>query len=334
MNRNIASDAGIEISKILGAGLVGRGKIFYAAKAASDWAAEMQPKIDKDYFFNSSTAVQDAVYATKDKRGDVVIVGPGKMQESVIVGSRTAGSNKAGVKIIAAVHGWETQVRMGDAATKNGAYTPTGGTAAGGFGFLVLSRSVEITGFLLDGGGGYSGIYVGDGYSALSSSWDENSASAWIHGNSFRGGTEGIYGMVLDGCSSDVRVTDNLFEQQTIAGIYITPGGSRTVQRPLIARNDFVDSAGYGIDMYSSATTTGVLMRENSFSDGVSTTMTAGIRTLGAGVHSIVGNYFACAVPMLAVATDFVSGNFYGWAGSTAAATNKYVTEANAGAEA
>lgn len=316
-NRNIAPNAGIEVSKIVGAGLFGAGKIFYAAKAASVWAAEMQPKIDQKYFFNSTTAVQDAVYATVDGRADVVVVGPGKMQESVIIGSSTAGSNKDGVKIIAATHGWETQCRASDAATKNGAYTPTGGSATQGFSFLILSRSVELAGFLCDGGGGYSGIYVGDGYNAISSSWNENTASAWVHDCQLRGGTEGQYGIVLDGCSADVRIgPNNFFEQQTAVGIYITPGGGRTVQRPLIYKNNFDDVAGYGIDMYSTATTVGVIVRENVFADGVSTTMTAPVRFQGAGVHHFVGNWCSCANDPSASSTDFVSGNYDGFAGN------------------
>lgn len=328
-DRNIDPRAGIQISKILGAGLVGRGKIFYAAKANSAWAAEMQPKIDQNYFFNSSTSVTDAVAATVDARGDVVIVGPGKVQESVVTGI-----DKSCLKIIAAVHGWETQWRMGDAPTKYGAYTPTGGSATQGFGILVVDRSIEITGFLFDGGGGYSGVYVGDGYNAIGTSYTENSASAWIHDNTFRGGNEGHYGLVLDGCSADVRIHDNRFVQTTTGGIYVTPGGARTVQRPFIYYNFFNDCAGYGINMYSAATTTGMMIDNNRFADGVSTTMTAGIQTLGAGVQSITDNKFACANPMKLVATDFTSGNTYGWAGNSTDSSNFYVTEAAAGAEA
>lgn len=327
-NRNVDPRAGIEISKILGAGLVGRGKIFYAAKSGSEWAAEMQPKIDQNYFFNSSTAILEAVGTCVDNRNDVVIVGPGKVTESVITGI-----DKSCIKIIAAIHGWETQWRMGDAATKYGAYQPTGGTATQGFGILAVDRSIEIAGFLFDGGGGYSGVYVGDGTNAIGAAYTENSASTWVHHNTFRGGGEGQYGVVLDGCSADVKVEDNVFEQTTKAGIYLTPGGSRTCQRPIIRRNEFIDCVTYGIDMYNHASTVGILIRENSFSDGVSTTMTAGIRTLGAGVHTIAGNFFACDNPIIAVSTDWVSGNSYGFAGNTTVDSNFFGTEAAAGAE-
>lgn len=316
-NKNVALDAGIDVSKIAGAGFAGRGKIFYAAKANTNWAAEMQPKIDPNYFFNSSTSVQSAVYATVDGRGDVVIVGPGKMQESVIIGSSTAGSNKSNLKVIAACHGWETQARPGDAATKNGAYTPTGGSAVGSIAFLVVSRGVEIAGFLFDGGGGNAGVYVGDGYNALSSSWNENSASAWIHDCSFRGGNEGVYGLILDGCSADVRVVNNFFEQSTAAQIYITPGGARTVQRPLIKDNVFIaDNASYGVDMYSSATTTGVQVINNTFSDVASHAFTYAVRFQGAGVHTTAGNHFACTNKISASATDFCSGDYFHSAGN------------------
>lgn len=257
---------------------------------------------------NALDTIQAAVDKCGNGTGDVIYVAPHKYQENVLI------FDHAGIKIIATHPGWATRVRASDGATKY-AFTPTGGTACPGACFIVLSQSVTIEGFCLDGGGGYAGIYVGDGYT-IDTDYDENSASARIVNNHFVGGTEGIYAVVLDGCSDNVVIANNTISQWTIAGIYIVPGGTRTVQRPIIVNNDFIDSAGYGIDMYSHATTVGCLFKCNTFSDGVSTTMTYGIRCQGAGVHTLVGNWFACTNAISASATDFAAGNYLFSAGN------------------
>lgn len=259
------------------------------------------------------TTIQEGIDACEDSKGDIVLVAPGKYTEQCYI------IGKDCISIFGVSQGgWENQMRPGDATTKY-PFTPVGGSAAGGATFAVGSRNVEIAGFLFDGGGGYTGVYVGDmdklttlGYT------NKNSASAWIHHNVFRGGSEGPYGLCLDGCSANVLVEDNIFERHTVASINITPGGSRTCQMPIIRRNEFyAANAGYGIYMYSSATTVGALMRENSFRDGPSLTYTYAILLQGAGVHAVSGNFFACTNKISAAATDFVSGNFTSAAGNS-----------------
>lgn len=257
---------------------------------------------------NALDTIQGAVDKCGNGLGDVIYVAPHKYQENVLI------LDHAGIKIIATHPGWTTRVRASDGATKY-PFTPVGGTLVPGACFIVLSQSVTIEGFCLDAGGGYAGVYVGDGY-VVNATYDENSASVRIQGNHFVGGTEGLYGVCLDGCSDNVVVENNTFSQFTTAGIYITPGGTRTVQRAIIRDNEFIDVAGYGVDMYSHATTVGVLIKCNSFNDGVSTTMTYGVRCQGAGVHSIVGNWFACANAISASSTDFTAGNYMFSAGN------------------
>jgi hypothetical protein len=246
--------------------------------------------------------IQEAVDASGDGTGDFIFVGPGKYQENVLIKDHSA------LHIIALAQGWETRIRASDATTKL-AYTPSGGSAVPGVCFAVLSRSVEICGFNLDSGGGYAGIYVGDGY-VIDNEYDENSASAIIHGNLFAGGTEGLYGLTLDGCSDAVIIENNIISQHTTAGIYLSPGGTRTCQRPFISRNEFVGNAGYGILLADANTTVNVLVRENSFMDRTAgTAMTRSCLFQGTGAHTFVGNYDASANGAAGSATDFMAGN-------------------------
>ena len=173
-------------------------------------------------------------------------------------------------------------------------------------------------------------MYIGDGVNVTGAGQTGsggNSANAWVHDNVFRGGNEGTYGLVLDGCSANVLIEDNIFEQWDNAGIYITPGGGRTVQRPIIRRNEFLASDGattYGIDFYAASTTVGTLIRDNTFRDDANTfTSAVHIPTGVTGVTSLCGNYFACTTMMDILVTDIHSGNYRG----TLNATEIYVDE-------
>ena len=295
------------------------GNIYYAVKSTEDYYANFYNTFYKKYQDNSVTihnSIQAAVDAATADRGDLVLVMPGKWQENVLV------FEKDSLKIRAVMPGWETQMRPGDGATKYPMTTP-GGVAIPGFAFVILSRSVELSGFCLDEGGGYGGAYIGDGY-RIDTDYGENSASANIHDNYFRGGGEGLVGALLDGASDDVHIDDNIFSQMDV-GVQLDPGGDRTTQRPVIRRNEFfAENAGYGIDMYSSATTVGALVRGNTFRDGASAAFTYGVRFQGAGVHTLAGNFFACANKWSGAAGDFISGNF----GANGADGTEVVSEA------
>ena len=249
--------------------------------------------------------IQAAVDKCGDGVGDTIYVAPGKYTENVLI------ADHASIKIIAPFEGWETRIRMSDATTKY-PFTPVGGsaTACPGCGFNVLSRSVEIAGFILDGGGGYGGIYIGDGY-RIDTGYDENSASAFIHDCYFRGGGEGLYGIVCDGASDDVRIENNRFRLQTLESILLDPGGSRTTQNPIIYRNFFEQTASgkYAIDMYNSNTTVGAIVRENFFSDKTGVNGYS-CRFQGTGVHHFVGNYDCSNGGATGSATDYMCGNF------------------------
>jgi hypothetical protein len=251
------------------------------------------------------TTIQAAVDLATDKASDIIYVAPHKYQENVII------VDKDSLSIVASGEGWEMQCRMGDAATKYPT-TPTGGTLSPGYGFLVLSRGVTIDGFMLDCGGGYSGIYVGDGYAVDSALYDENSASARIKNCFFRGGGEGLYGIVLDGCSDDVVIDNCRFDALTLEGIYIIPGGSRTVQNPKIKNCDFANIASgkRAIDMYDHATTVGIRVGPGNFFGDKTGVNGYSCRFQGAGVHHFFGNFDCTSGGATGSATDFMAGNF------------------------
>lgn len=247
--------------------------------------------------------IQAAVDLCGDGTGDRIYVAPHKYQENVVIFEKEA------LQIIATHPGWVTRIRAGDGATKYTMNT-VGGVSMQGFCFVVLSRSVTVDGFLLDGGGNYGGMYVGDGY-RIDTDWTENSASARIQNNVFVGGAEGNHALILDGCSDDVQIDGNIFNDWTQAALQIDPGGARTCQNPIIKNNHFIDIASgkKGIAMYSSATTVGIQVGPNNvFADkaGVNGGSCAFANT---GVHSFIGNHDMTNAGATGAATDFMGGN-------------------------
>lgn len=265
-------------------------------------------------------------------QGDVILVGPGKYQENVRVNGRTSASGVVtvaghdGIKIIAIVPGWETRIRVNDATTKLalvGGGVHTDQTATG---FVIMARSVEISGFCIDGdSAAYCGIYAGDGVrSGFRTGSGGNASSLYVHDCLFQ---QGGYGVILDGAGSFCRIQNNTFQQLTYAGVYNCPGAGRQTEKPQILGNIFVlANAGLGVDMYSlsAADSKSMLIEGNTFIDGPSATGTYGIRTYGAGIHTIAGNHFGCATPMSIQTGDFTSGNYE----SNTGGTPSYVTEA------
>lgn len=304
------------------------GNVYYAMH--SNHAEYGRFLADYDYTYpDGSTAVQTSIQAAvnscENRRGDTIVVMPpssttGKWKENVIV-------DKSCVHIFSAAYGWEMQFRPGDATPK---YPLVGNISVPGFSFLVMARSVEIAGFLFDGGGGYGGVYVGDGVNVTGAGQTgsgANSASAWIHHNQFRGGNEGTYGLALEGCSANVVVEDNTFDGWDNASIWFGPGGGRTVQQLIIRRNSFLPGDGatqYGITCYAAATNVGTLIDDNKFRDGAGT-FTQGLY-IPAGNTSptaVTDNKFACSNEMDILATDIHSGNTK----ATLSATEVFVDE-------
>jgi hypothetical protein len=265
-------------------------------------------------------------------QGDVVLVGPGKYQENVYIAGRTSSGGVVtvaghdGIKIIAIVPGWETRVRVNDATTK---YALVGGGVhqnQDATGFVVMARSVEISGFCIDGdSAAYCGIYAGDGVrSGFRTGSGGNASSLYVHDCLFQ---QGGYGIILDGAGSFHRIQNNTFQQLSYAGVYNCPSAGRQTEKPQILGNIFVlGNAALGVDMYSSsaAASKSMLIEGNTFIDGPSATGTYGIRTYGAGIHTIAGNHFGCANTMTIQTGDFTSGNFE----SNTGGTPTYVTEA------
>lgn len=287
------------------------GNIYYVVKSTESYYSTFYETFYKKYSDNSvsiHTTIQSAVDASTEDRGDLVLVMPGKWQENVLI------LDKDALKIKALANGWETQMRPSDATTKYPVSSASSLTVPG-FAFVSISRDVEISGFCLDTGGGYGGIYVGDGY-RVDTDYGENSASNLIHNNYFRGGGEGVVGVLLDGASDEVRIEDNIFSRATV-GVQIDPGGDRQTEYPIIRRNTFfAKNAGYGVDMYNANATVGIEVSDNNFRDGTSQAFTYAIRFQGTGVHSTIGNHFACANKISAASTDFCSGDFFHSAGN------------------
>jgi hypothetical protein len=263
--------------------------------------------------------------------GDVVLVAPGKYQENVRINGRTASGGVVtvaghdGIKILAAVQGWETRIRVNDATTKlalTGGGVHTDQTATG---FVIMARNVEIAGFCIDGdSAAYCGIYAGDGVrSAYRTGSGGNASSLYVHDCLFQ---QGGYGVILDGAGSFCKIENNTFKGLSYAGVFVCPGGGRQTERPIIHFNRFfLGNAAYGVDMYSATGTVGIAVLNNWFMDGTSLVGTFGVRFQSTGVHIAAGNWFACANQLSVSATDYFAGNFKGTTGTT---TETYVSEA------
>jgi hypothetical protein len=255
-------------------------------------------KYDGHSWETAFKTMQKAVNSCGDGVGDIIFVAPGKYQENVIIYSHSS------IKIIAPWGPWETQVRASDGTIKY-PFTPVGGGAQTGACFFIVSRSVEIAGFCCDGGGSYVGVYVGDGYT-INSALNQNSGGARVHDCLFTDGT--TWGVVLDGCSDNVIIENNVFEKMVSGGVYICPGGGRTVQRPIIRFNEFIQMAGYGVQLYAATSTYNVLVKGNHFSDGAAA-MTYSCLFTSTGKHQFVGNTDCSANGALGSSTDMMSGN-------------------------
>jgi hypothetical protein len=256
-------------------------------------------------------------------QGDVILVGPGKYTENVLIAGRTSSGGVVtvaghdGLKIIAVVPGWETRVRVTDGTT----LLPIAGGGVHqditGIGFLVMARSVEISGFCIDAdSAAYCGIYAGDGVrGAYRTGSGGNASSLYVHDCIFQ---QGGYGVLLDGYGSFARIDNNLFKGLSYAGVMVTPGTGRQSERPIISNNIFLHgNAAYGVDMYNENGTVGIQVLGNQFSDCTSLVATYAVRFQGTGVHTVAGNHFACANTVSAAATDYQSGNYKGAAANS-----------------
>jgi hypothetical protein len=255
--------------------------------------------------------IQAAVNASKQYRGDVVLVMPDKWQENVVVYQKQA------LKMFGLANGYEMQWRSSDATTKF-PYTPYGGTAVGGVCLAVLSRDVEVGKMMFDPDGGHAGLYWGDGDllvagGGLASDYgNENSASGYVHDCQFAaGGSSSYYGVTVEGCGDKLKVENCDFEGLLYAGVYVGGYSSRSNQNVVILNNRFLAGAsGYGIDQKNIAGgNINTLSQGNSFRDGKSRAFTYAIRNSSTdGVFSTIDDKFACTNACSLQAADFVSG--------------------------
>lgn len=302
------------------------GEIRYVSKNGSDGN-------DGKSWTNAKLTIQNAVdsitgfavgtssdMSVSGGHPDIVFVGPGKWKESVyIAGNISSGGlitvkGHNGLKIVAICPGWETQMRPGDASTK---YSATiNGVASGAFAFVVGGRSVEISGFCMDGGGTNSGVYIGDGVVGgwtTGSGW--NCSDVRIHDCLITGSGEGQYGVVIDGGSS-VHVYNNIIERWLTDAVCLTEG-QRTSRGNVIEYNTFLAGAsGVGVRVVAgSGLVQGTVIKNNSFSDtkigGAAEAFGTAVLCAGAGKQFITGNTVGTAGTVFAIQlTDFTSGNF------------------------
>lgn len=251
--------------------------------------------------------IQHAVDMTGNGRGDLIIVLPtpsAKYTENVVIYGHQS------IKIIAPFGPWTTRIRPSDATTKY-AFTPGGGVATQGACFIVMSRDVEIAGFNFDGGGGYAGIYCGDGQIITDLGYTgQNTAGCYFHDNEFQSGNDAYYGLVLQGCSDNVRVVNNVFNWTTQAGVYMCCGGTKTNQRTIIDNNKFLGCMDYGVYLTNDVHYNTCVTR-NTFFDRLpgTTVMTRSCLFQGAYGNVFTGNYDATTNGALGSATDYMSGN-------------------------
>jgi len=277
------------------------------------------------------STIQGAIDATETGRGDIVLVGPGKWKEEAYV------VNKIGIKLIGYGGrdwngGYMVQMRPSDASTHY-AFTTKLGNASSGAAFHIMSKSVEVCGFFFDGGGGYAGIYAGGGLNGCTTGYGgtvyttENASGLYVHHCFFRGGSEGVTGLYLNGPRFGCLVENCIFERWTGAAIEIDAGNAST-EFAIIRNNYFLaDNGAYGIRTYGEANSVlGCTIDGNVFADRVSHAFTYAVSNSSGstGVLSVTRNAFACANKMDLLATDYHCGNFSG----TASATEVYVHEA------
>jgi len=275
-------------------------------------------------------SIQAAVNKVVDRLGTLILVGPGKIQENVLLEK-----NHDAVYIKSVAGPWETQWRPSDGLSGPGAAvyaftdTNTEAGSATGIGLFVGARGCTIDGFCFDGGGGYVGMVVGDGYGVgdVTQGTSQNAASCRIINCLFNNGNEGtaIPGLVLKGCSSNVIVENNSFEKCDY-GVYIASGSGKTNISPIIRNNHFYGCSTYGVYKANENTDINVQVIGNTFLDGSGATMTFAVKLQGTGQHFMAGNRFGCTNSESLSATDFASGNFLSVTGKTTNAT--YVSEA------
>jgi hypothetical protein len=263
--------------------------------------------------------IQTAVDKVVDRKGTLILVGPGKIQENVLLEK-----DHDAVYIKAVCGPWETQWRASDGATNGSlhAFTDTNAEAGSalGIGLFVGARNTTIDGFCFDGGGGYVGVVVGDGYGVgdVTEGTSQNPASSRVINCHFRAGNEGtaIPALVIKGCSDNVIVENCTFKECDY-GVYISSGSGRTNQSPIIRNCHFMGCSTYGVYKCNESTDLNVQVVGNTFLDGSGATMTYAVKFQGTGVHLVAGNYFGCTNIYSASATDFQSGNYKPVAGNS-----------------
>jgi hypothetical protein len=251
-DRNIALDAAINPSKILGSGLTGAGNIFYAAVSGTAMYTYLNGKVANA---NLVTDIQSALDLTTANQNDYVIVSPSTSDYDLTAAltmskARThlicpAGVGNFGMNNFARIH-------QTTATTQN---------------IVVTADCVEIAGLFFKG-------YDSTGYDAPSiihlsgTRWTPN-----IHDNFFGLGATAAgagYGILADGACSHFNIHDNYFTNYA-------PGA--------VTGTDNAIAAFIGI---TSGSSTRGIIDNNIIHTGANTTVTSGINCQAA--YAIIQN--------------------------------------------
>lgn len=207
-NRNIAPDAGIHPSKLLGAGMVGVGKVFYVAHAADAAYEMLRTQCESGTLF---TDIQSALNATVTNRGDYVIVMPSGTDYDI---TAALTMSKSRVHLICPEGiGWGGMPGNSARIHQN--------TASTNF-ITVTADNVEIAGFFFKDDGTAKAPYI---IELSGTNWCAN-----IHDN--------FFGMAATASTSNVGIGGTVANHYTIYDNYFTnysPGANTGTDNDILA---------------------------------------------------------------------------------------------------
>lgn len=266
---------------------------------------------------SAKKTIQAAVNACNHDKGSYVFVGEGNYAEQVTI-------NKRGIHLIG-MGAYRTSIIPAATMDLKGtsgvvrpciAVQPTAISPN-------ITQGIEITGIRVSGGGGYTGIYIGDGVDGTA-----NASATVVHDCLIDGSNrEGLYGIVIEG-GSFIQIRNNLIVSWARAGVVVSSGYTRTAYYNVVRDNDFISGGTCGIAFASVANSN--MSRNNAFLDDATTAFTSCLQVAAlTGFSASTGtdnasieDKFASAGTNGALlgASDHIAGSFARNAGDDASA--------------
>ena len=230
-------------------------EIFFVSKGGSDGSDGKSPD-------TATLTVQAAVDKCSHDKGSYVLVGEGVFSEQVTITKRAIHLIGMGPS--------RTKIAAGTMATK-GAYLTYPVIAVQPIFKSATMGGVEIANLTVDGGGGYGGIYLGDGANG-----DGNASNSEIHDCVIDGSNrEGLVGILIEG-GSFINIHNNIIASWTRAGVVITGGAIRTGYYNVINRNHIISGGTCGVALQG--ITNSNIISNNIFCDDSTTAFTSCIQ--------------------------------------------------------